>query len=68
MTQTDEKPRNRYRSPPPGQWIRDIGRGGFDREHAVFPEAVLAFIRETQPRDWAKLEALHGANGFEILT
>ncbi len=33
---------------------------GFDREKAVFIQAALAFIRETQPQEWAKLEALHG--------
>ena len=32
----------------------------FDRERALFPDVVLAFIRETQPKEWAKLEALHG--------
>ena len=37
-----------------------VAREGFDRERAIFPETVLAFIRETQPREWAKLEALHG--------
>ncbi|MBI4553897.1 MAG: type I restriction endonuclease subunit R [Candidatus Latescibacteria bacterium] len=37
-----------------------VAREGFDRERAIFPEAVLAFIRETQPHEWAKLEALHG--------
>ena len=42
---------------------------GFDRERAIFPETVLAFVRETQPREWAKLEALHGARtGEQILT
>jgi len=30
---------------------------GFDRERAIFPATVLAFIRETQPNEWAKLEA-----------
>ncbi|MFH1009348.1 MAG: DEAD/DEAH box helicase family protein, partial [Candidatus Latescibacterota bacterium] len=45
-----------------------LGRDGFDRERAVFPEAVLGFIRETQPKEWAKLEALHGANtGEQVL-
>ena len=38
-----------------------IAREGFDRERAIFPETVLAFIRETQPKEWTKLEALHGA-------
>ena len=37
-----------------------VSRDGFDRERAIFPETVLAFIRETQPKEWAKLEALHG--------
>ena len=41
---------------------------GFDRERAVFPETVLAFIRETQPKEWAKLEALHSdRTGEQVL-
>src|SRR5438477_10188854 len=42
---------------------------GFDRERAIFPDTVLAFIRETQPNEWAKLEALHGdKTGAQILS
>jgi type I restriction enzyme R subunit len=37
-----------------------VDRAGFDRGRAIFPETVLAFIHETQPAEWAKLEALHG--------
>ena len=45
-----------------------VARDGFDRERALFPETVLAFIRETQPKEWAKLEALHGdKTGEQIL-
>jgi type I restriction enzyme R subunit len=45
-----------------------VHREGFDRERALFPEAVLALIRETQPAEWAKLEALHGAKtGEQVL-
>ena len=45
-----------------------INREGFDRERAIFPETVLAFIRETQPKEWAKLEALHGdKTGEQVL-
>jgi type I restriction enzyme, R subunit len=45
-----------------------IAAEGFDRDCAVFPETVLAFIRETQPNEWAKLEALHGdKTGEQIL-
>lgn len=33
----------------------------YDMQKAIFPEEVIAFIRATQPKEWAKLEALHGA-------
>ncbi len=45
-----------------------VNREGFDRERAIFPKTVLGFIRETQPKEWAKLEALHGQKtGEQIL-
>lgn len=45
-----------------------VHRGGFDRERAIFPDVVLGFIRETQPYEWGKLEALHGQKtGEQIL-
>lgn len=41
---------------------------GFDRDRAIFPETVLSFIRETQPKDWKALEALHGEKtGSQVL-
>ena len=44
-----------------------VDQGSFDRERAIFPEPVLAFIRTTQPK-WARLEALHGEKtGEQIL-
>ncbi len=46
-----------------------VPKESFDRERAIFPEAVLAFIHETQPTEWAKLEALHGEKtGEQVLT
>lgn len=45
-----------------------VAARGFERERAIFPEVVLAFIRETQPKEWAKLEALHGAKTGEQVT
>jgi len=46
-----------------------VGCDGFDCDWAIFPEEVLAFIRETQPNEWKKLEALHGdKTGEQILT
>ena len=45
-----------------------IAGNGFDRERAIFPETSLAFIRETQPREWAKLESLHSdKTGEQVL-
>jgi type I restriction enzyme, R subunit len=37
-----------------------ISREGFDRTSALYPDVVLSFIRETQPKEWSRLEALHG--------
>lgn len=46
-----------------------ISGDGFDRERAIFPSVVLDFIKDTQPKEWAKLEALHGPKtGEQILT
>jgi len=45
-----------------------VDRASFDRERAIFPETALAFIRVTQPKEWARLEALHGERtGEQIL-
>ena len=45
-----------------------VAGGGFDQKRAIFPETVLAFSRETQPKEWAKLEALHDdRTGEQIL-
>ena len=49
-------------------YVRIKGEG-FDRERAIFPDKVLAFIRETQPKEWAKLERLHGdKTGEQVLS
>ena len=45
-----------------------IGSDGFDRDRAIFPRTVLGFIRETQPDEWAKLEAQLGEQtGEQVL-
>ncbi|MBZ5636919.1 MAG: DEAD/DEAH box helicase family protein [Acidobacteriia bacterium] len=41
----------------------------FDRARAIFPDVLLDFIRETQPKEWSKLESLHGdKTGEQILS
>jgi len=48
---------------------QQVPHEGFDRERAIFPDSTLAFIRATQPQEWAKLEALRGDKTAEqILT
>ncbi|MCX6877695.1 MAG: DEAD/DEAH box helicase family protein [Verrucomicrobia bacterium] len=34
--------------------------GSFDQVRAIFPEEAVGFIRDTQQKEWAKLEVLHG--------
>ena len=36
-------------------YVRIKGEG-FDRERTIFPDEALTFVRETQPKEWAKLE------------
>ena len=52
-----------------GHGYETISREGFDRERAIFPSVVLDFIKDTQAREWAKLEALHGTKtGEQVLS
>ncbi|QDK81271.1 type I restriction endonuclease subunit R [Spirosoma sp. KCTC 42546] len=45
-----------------------IDRQGYDTERAIFPGTVLAFIKQTQQKEWAKLEALLGdRTGEQVL-
>ncbi len=34
---------------------------GYDVQRALIPAEVLAFVQATQPKPWAKLQAIHGA-------
>ena len=38
----------------------------WDKERALFPAQVFAFIEDTQPKLWAEMKALHGA-GLEAM-
>ena len=46
-----------------------VNRDGLDLQRAFLPETVLAFMRATQSRGWARLEATHGdKTGEQILS
>lgn len=34
----------------------------YDRDLALDPRTVLAFLQESQPKEWEKLRAVHGAD------
>jgi type I restriction enzyme R subunit len=52
-----------------------LGAGGytrgdpaaFDRERAIFPADVLAFVQATQPETWQSLEKLHGPDTGAVI-
>jgi type I restriction enzyme R subunit len=37
-----------------------VANSAFDAAHALFPEALIAFLRNSQPALWAELEKLNG--------
>jgi type I restriction enzyme R subunit len=39
----------------------------FDRNLAMFPKQVIAFLKKTQPKEWEKLEKVHGKDVEEKL-
>jgi hypothetical protein len=43
---------------------RVVAADSLDRERAIFPEIVSAFIEATPPKPLGKLQALYGANTF----
>jgi type I restriction enzyme R subunit len=45
-----------------GSRYESIDKSDYDPARALFPSTTLAFIRTTQPKEWAKLEALHSTN------
>jgi type I restriction enzyme, R subunit len=52
-----------------GHGYTTINPSSFDRGLAVFPTDVLNFIKDTQSKEWTKLEALHGSKtGDQILS
>src|SRR5580658_8974077 len=40
----------------------------YDIQHGIFPDAVLTFIQQTQPKEWNRLDALLGyQTGSQVL-
>jgi type I restriction enzyme, R subunit len=45
---------------------RSLNNAEWDKDLALFPAQVSAFIQDTQTKLWAEMKALHGA-GLEAL-
>jgi len=48
-------------------WWYSPGDSGYDRELALFPEDLFAWLQDTQPEEWAKVQALHNGAGEKLL-
>ena len=48
-------------APEPDRWLAG-DPSAYDKERALYPEDVVAWLRESQPAAWAKLEKLNGTN------
>jgi len=44
-----------------------VDKQNYDPQRAIFPEMALSFIRKTQPKEWAKLEALHAEKTADMV-
>lgn len=48
-------------------WLYSPDDTGYDRELALFPEDVIAWLQGTQPKEWAKVKALHNGSSETTL-
>jgi type I restriction enzyme R subunit len=49
-------------------WLyADDDAANYDRDRALFPADVLAWIQQTQPQAWKAVQKLHGAQASEVL-
>lgn len=46
-------------------WLYSSDDTGYDRERALFPEDLFAWIRDTQPKEWEKLSSSHSRGAEE---
>ena len=48
-------------------WLYSPNDDGYDRTRALFPEDVLAWVQETQPKAWEAIVKNHGTNAADTL-
>lgn len=48
-------------------WLYSPNDDGYDRARALFPEDVLAWVQETQPKAWESIVKNHGTNAADTL-
>ncbi|MEF8749764.1 MAG: DEAD/DEAH box helicase family protein [Candidatus Accumulibacter propinquus] len=49
-------------------WLYDpTDNSHYDRTLALFPDDLIAWVKETQPQSWASIEKSHGANAGKVM-
>ncbi len=48
-------------------WLYSPNDNGYDRARALFPEDVLAWVQETQPKAWESIAKSHGSHATDTL-
>ena len=48
-------------------WLYSSNDDGYDRTRALFPDDVLAWVQETQPKAWESIVKNHGTNAADTL-
>lgn len=48
-------------------WLYSASDEGYDRPRALFPDDVIAWVRETQPSAWEAIEKNHGGAAADTL-
>lgn len=69
MSQTNEKAFETYLEEilfTQGGWAKGTNKD-WNKDLALFPNQVLAFIQETQPKEWAEFQKMHGDQLEKVL-
>ena len=48
-------------------WLYSANDDGYDRARALFPDDVMAWVQETQPKAWDAIAKNHGTNAADTL-
>ena len=41
------------------------GNGVYDHQYAIYPDKLIAFVKETQPKEWSRFEKMNAMKSEE---